>query len=248
MPLSYSWLFTRWHIGIHLHNFLAFAYFVDIVRRHSHPHNWVLNLPVFGWWLLDNIASVFFRTATPDVHRVTLSDDYMLLLWDQRSERSKLRTRMMQAVKRSSTAAHTFLSDVIGPKFFFRMRQSSCLERAHVRRLCLNHCGPQRVRGTEPHPARTHPSPRCQVFTGMENRMGLDLWPGHEWTAMLVVRIYRNPRAPPWPFSADKISHTHRVHTADAEEATIPRTLRTYAPTAPVCLSHAPIRRPPHPF
>jgi len=95
---------------------------------------------------------------------------------------------------------------VIGPKFFFRMRRSSPLERAHV-------------------------------FTGMENRLGTDLWPGHAWTSMLVVRIYHNVRSPAYP-RPDHISHTHRVHisqndtdgtTDEADDGAL-RTLRTWGP------------------
>lgn len=41
LPLTNRWLYTKRHIGIHLHNLAALLYFIDIVRRHSHPHNWV---------------------------------------------------------------------------------------------------------------------------------------------------------------------------------------------------------------
>jgi hypothetical protein len=50
-PLSVCWLSTRWHIGMPLHQFITVMYFVDMVRRHTHPHSWALNTPIFFLWL-----------------------------------------------------------------------------------------------------------------------------------------------------------------------------------------------------
>ena len=41
IPLSYKWLKTKYHVGIHLHNFIAVMYVIDIVRRHTHPYGGV---------------------------------------------------------------------------------------------------------------------------------------------------------------------------------------------------------------
>ena len=48
MPISVRWFASRWHAATKLHRLINLIYFVDIVRRHSHPHSWVLNTPVFG--------------------------------------------------------------------------------------------------------------------------------------------------------------------------------------------------------
>ena len=52
-PLSYKWFKTKYHVGIHLHNFVAIMYVIDIVRRHTHPHNWFMNPPIVFLWLID---------------------------------------------------------------------------------------------------------------------------------------------------------------------------------------------------
>eukprot|EP01025_Chloroclados_australasicus_P027849 TRINITY_DN27568_c0_g2_i1.p2 TRINITY_DN27568_c0_g2~~TRINITY_DN27568_c0_g2_i1.p2 ORF type:complete len:639 (-),score=41.23 TRINITY_DN27568_c0_g2_i1:1098-3014(-) len=156
MPLSIRWFQTKWHLGIHVHNFISVAYFVDIVRRHTHPHSWILNTPFFFAWLLDVIASIFWRRNRPTVYRKYLSEDYMLLFWKQ--------PQMLATV---------------GPKYYLRLKPSSFLERAHV-------------------------------FTAFENRCGLPMADGKEWSVGLLVRVYRNKRCPRLG-KIDKVSHTQRV-------------------------------------
>lgn len=109
MPISIRWMATRWHIGIHLHGFIAIVYFIDIVRRHTHPHSWVLNTPFFVAWIIDQIVGYFWRMERPEMHRMQLGTDYLILFWKQR------------------TTLHS-----VGPKFFLRLKDSSLLERAHV--------------------------------------------------------------------------------------------------------------------
>ena len=110
IPLSYQWLKTRYHVGIHLHNFIAVMYLVDIVRRHTHPHNWFMNPPIVLLWLIDRfVLGHWWRCQTPKVHRLQLSDDYMLLCWNQRQT-----------------------LDTISPEFYLRLVDSGALERAHV--------------------------------------------------------------------------------------------------------------------
>jgi len=88
MPLSLRWLATRWHAAIQLHRFINVVYFVDIVRRHSHPHSWVLNTPVFLIYVWDAYiwSKYFRRNIAPEIKRVPLGDplvsDYMVLYWD----------------------------------------------------------------------------------------------------------------------------------------------------------------------
>lgn len=109
LPFSIKWMSTRWHLGIHVHRTIAVIYFIDIVRRHTHPHSWILNTPFFILWLIDHAVSVFWRRNKPEIYRVTLSDNYMLLFWNQ-----KLR------------------SNTVGPKYYLRLCNSSVVEPAHV--------------------------------------------------------------------------------------------------------------------
>lgn len=53
LPLTIRWFHTRWHVAIHLYNLISVLYFIDIVRRHTHPHSWILNTPFFVAWLVD---------------------------------------------------------------------------------------------------------------------------------------------------------------------------------------------------
>lgn len=109
LPLSVKWLSTRWHLGVQLHSVISILYFIDIVRRHTHPHSWILNTPFFLWWVGDVIAGVYLRREKPEIFRVHLSNDYMLLFWNQ--------------IRRSNT---------VGPKYYLKLEESSRLERAHV--------------------------------------------------------------------------------------------------------------------
>lgn len=79
LPLTSRWLKTLWHLGIHLHSLIGVLYFIDIVRRHSHPHSWILNTPFFVHWLLDLAVGVYWRRRAPEVFRMELSQDYVLL-------------------------------------------------------------------------------------------------------------------------------------------------------------------------
>lgn len=110
LPLSVRWLSTRWHAGVQLHRFISVIYFIDIVRRHTHPHSWILNTPFFVFSVADLMVGWYWRRLkNPDMYRIRLSDDYILLFWNQMDK-----------------------SDTVGPKFFLRLNDSSLLERAHV--------------------------------------------------------------------------------------------------------------------
>jgi len=110
MPICVRWFETRWHVGIRLHQIINLVYFVDIVRRHTHPHSWVLNTPFFCLWLLDNIWAFFWRKAKPNtVHRKKISADYMLLAFNG-----------------------AFNHETVGPDYHWRLNDSSFLEKAHV--------------------------------------------------------------------------------------------------------------------
>jgi len=91
MPISVRWLATRWHAAIQLHRVINVVYFVDIVRRHSHPHSWILNTPVFFLYCMDAFvwANYWRRNTLPEVKRIKLGQDYMVLLWKSRFSSSK---------------------------------------------------------------------------------------------------------------------------------------------------------------
>jgi len=83
VPLSVKWMASNWYLGIHVHRFVTVLYFVDIVRRHSHPHSWVLNTPIFVIWILDKIWSLAWRRIRKnEVVRKEISKDYIILYWN----------------------------------------------------------------------------------------------------------------------------------------------------------------------
>ena len=139
MPISVRWFASRWHAGIQLHRLINLVYFVDvsifeivwyvstarlhsilariienlqIVRRHSHPHSWILNTPVFVMYIIDKyVFSYFFRrNKNPDVKRVRLGKDFMVLFW-------------------KSPFGFT---ETIGPDYSILMDNSSILEEKHI--------------------------------------------------------------------------------------------------------------------
>ena len=71
MPISVRLFASRWHAAMKLHRLISLVYFVDVVRRHSHPHSWILNTPVFVIYLLDAYVfrRWFNRNKSPEVKR-----------------------------------------------------------------------------------------------------------------------------------------------------------------------------------
>lgn len=121
VPLSIRWMSRCWHLGIHVHRFITTIYFVDIVRRHSHPHSWVLNTPIFVLWILDKIVCLFWRRVKfPCVIRETISDDYIALYWTVDNDKASDPT-------------------AVGSNFLMRM-QNSWLESPHPFTSFQNRC------------------------------------------------------------------------------------------------------------
>ena len=122
MPISVRWLANRWHAAIHLHRFIHIVYFVDIVRRHSHPHSWILNTPVFVLFYLDKWIFSFFhkRNNKPQIKRVKISPDFMVLFWK-----------------------NPFLgkTDTVGPDYALRLHGTSIFEDKHVFTCFENRAG-----------------------------------------------------------------------------------------------------------
>lgn len=116
LPLTLRWFRTRYHIAVHLNNVVSVLYFVDIVRRHTHPHSWILSTPFFVAWLMDSAISFYWRKERVWTLSCTwLSDDYILLYWTK-SPLSYFKPQLNTA----------------GPHYFLRLAESSVLERAHV--------------------------------------------------------------------------------------------------------------------
>lgn len=114
LPLSVKWLSTNWHLGIHLHRFITVLYFVDIVRRHSHPHSWVLNTPIFCIWILDKILSMHWRRrlCADLITREDISPDYIALYWTENS------AEMSRGVG-------------VAPKYLMKLKSSNFMESRH---------------------------------------------------------------------------------------------------------------------
>lgn len=121
LPLSVRWLASRWHLGIHVHSAIAVLYFIDIVRRHTHPHSWVLNTPFFLAWLVDlAVGRRWWRIATPPVAVRQLSPDYSVLTW---------------------ASAAAVPARCVGPTVHLRLPGASVWERAHPFTAFVNRGG-----------------------------------------------------------------------------------------------------------
>lgn len=77
LPLSLTWLSTRYHIAIHLHRAIAILYSIDIVHRHTHPHSRFLNTPFFSAWVSDLFIGRYCRKRTSEVFRLHIGDNYI---------------------------------------------------------------------------------------------------------------------------------------------------------------------------
>ena len=77
--LSVQWMAGNYRFGIRLHQFVGFMYFIDICRRHSHPHCWVYNFPCFIAWILDLVWGHFYLHQRTSVKRIMISENYMFI-------------------------------------------------------------------------------------------------------------------------------------------------------------------------
>ena len=81
LPYTIRRFATRYRTALRLYQVMYVMYFLDIWRRHSHPHSWILNTPVFAAWLADLAIGRLWRRSDADVERVWLSKDYAVLYW-----------------------------------------------------------------------------------------------------------------------------------------------------------------------
>jgi len=123
-PLSVRWMQRYWHIGIKVHQFVTVVYFVDIVRRHTHPHSWCLNTPIFIIWIIDKMLSRAWRHIDyPAIISNQISKDYMVLYWNSNSKEAS-DERMG-----------------IGSNFYMKMSPSSWIEPFHTFTAFKNRAG-----------------------------------------------------------------------------------------------------------
>ena len=71
-----SWTAAQW-----LHLLGAAVYSVDLLRMHSHPHCWIVNVPFVAWWAADRMYGVFWyrRCIANVVGKVHLDAEYVIL-------------------------------------------------------------------------------------------------------------------------------------------------------------------------
>ena len=79
--VSVKWMSSNYRVGIRIHQFIMLMYFVDICRRHTHPHCWVFNIPFFLVWALDTFVGHWWRRQQTPVERIMISPNYMLIYW-----------------------------------------------------------------------------------------------------------------------------------------------------------------------
>eukprot|EP00578_Thalassiosira_sp_NH16_P020462 CAMPEP_0181094590 /NCGR_PEP_ID=MMETSP1071-20121207/10072_1 /TAXON_ID=35127 /ORGANISM="Thalassiosira sp., Strain NH16" /LENGTH=653 /DNA_ID=CAMNT_0023176925 /DNA_START=220 /DNA_END=2182 /DNA_ORIENTATION=+ len=129
LPISVRWFASRWHAAIQLHRLINVVYFVDIVRRHSHPHSWILNTPVFVLYIIDKciFGYYFRRNKSPEIRRVKLGKDFMILFW-------------------KSPFGFT---DTIGPDYSLLLNNSSFLEEKHAFTCFENRSGRRLINSEE---------------------------------------------------------------------------------------------------
>lgn len=82
MWLSYKKLASNYRIGILLHQFIFIMFFIDLVRRHSHPHCWFINFPAALMLLIDKLwLAQILKHETLKMNVFHLSNDYCIFYW-----------------------------------------------------------------------------------------------------------------------------------------------------------------------
>eukprot|EP01065_Artemidia_motanka_P026911 TRINITY_DN32149_c0_g1_i1.p1 TRINITY_DN32149_c0_g1~~TRINITY_DN32149_c0_g1_i1.p1 ORF type:complete len:792 (+),score=185.56 TRINITY_DN32149_c0_g1_i1:69-2444(+) len=94
IPISVStWARNAsWTGCTYLHLIVTTIFFLDLIRRQSHPHCWILNIPPFLFWVGDKIYGSIFCAAEQCVltRKVKLDDNYMVLFWRRQGEQRKV--------------------------------------------------------------------------------------------------------------------------------------------------------------
>ena len=56
-------------------------YFIDIARRHTHPHVWIFNTPFLVAWIVDYIYGSYYKYERVCAEIIDLGPEYMLITW-----------------------------------------------------------------------------------------------------------------------------------------------------------------------
>jgi len=103
MYYTYRKFTSNYRLGIRLHQIISLLYFIDLIRRHSHPHCWVINVPVFFLWVLDKIAGQVYQRETLKVNYFKISEDYSLVYFN-----------LKHAQKNVDNLAQVYFSRLVG--------------------------------------------------------------------------------------------------------------------------------------
>lgn len=185
LPLTLRWYETRYRSALKLHQTMFIAYFVDIWRRHTHPHSWVLNTPVFAAWLADLAIGHRWRRIDATVGRVAISDDYHFVCWKHDDPPPPRR--------------------VVAPLYYLKLKTQALWDRAHPFSAFANHAG-------IPVPPAEIADPAWDGHVVVVDRGdglvvvdgGGDVEPSEVWHAAAVMRVYDR-----------KASHTRVIARAD---------------------------------
>jgi hypothetical protein len=217
-PLSVRWLARRWHIGMPLHQFIMIAYFVDIVRRHTHPHSIIFNTPFFVMWMLDKIFQMYWkRSMQPPVYGIPLDNQYMVVVWDANTiSRSGMDNGTIPASTTTNNHVAMMNTDMVGPDYYLRLNDSSLLEGRHVFAAFENRLG-LRLEEMDSSSSKTkaagsdsRTSNSCSSNSINKDKKAAAAAAAASWSAATVIRVFDNKRKPRLG-AKDPISHTQRM-------------------------------------
>lgn len=120
LPLTLRWYKVRYRTALKLHQFMFIMYFIDIWRRHTHPHSWVLNTPVFLLWFADLAIGRCWRRLDTTVDRVWISSDYQAVFWKHDV---------------------ALPPPQVGPLYYLKLKTQALWDRAHPFSAFINHVG-----------------------------------------------------------------------------------------------------------
>ena len=197
IPLSVHWLTTNYRWGIRLHQRIALLYFIDIVRRHTHPHSWVFNIPVFLMLCMDKAVDYYWQHHVVEASTSLIGRDYLVLYWKKRES----------------------VNQVIGGEYFLRLkalgarsRLKGLIEPRHPFTAFVNRGGMDLIVRGKHFPVGVLKGKKDKKKGGLEKKLkeqgkGSKI-PSHEWDVGVVVRSYDNPK-----------SHTKRIRQAYSKVA-----------------------------
>lgn len=103
MIFSYKKFSSNYRLGIRVHQFIFILYFIDLIRRHTHPHCWIINVPVFVLWVFDKILGYIYQHEKIKANYFKISEDYSLVYF-----------KVGQAEKNIDNLAQIYYSRLVG--------------------------------------------------------------------------------------------------------------------------------------